>query len=169
MNGSITFGSSAGFFSGLEQVAQNTAQIAITRLSIHTKEQALEVINTLIYFTPERGYDRTGDLRASINTFAVPSGTGKGWTMVLVFGGITAPYAPANELGTGKRKQSAENILRAAEAAPSELILLEYGSMAGNGLEARPVFYPSFVMASRGLPVEVARALSEQARALGFA
>jgi hypothetical protein len=169
MKSSITFDSGNSFFTDLRTLADRTAEVSITRLKNLTKEAALEIINQLIYYTPERGYTRTGDLKASINTFAVPSSSGSGWTMLLVFGGVTAPYAPENELGTNNRKQSPQDILNAAQAAPQELIILEYGSMAGSGLEARPVFYPSFVMASRALPIEVSKVLAEQARALGFA
>lgn len=164
----IDFDPSDGFFANLKLVAEKTAQFAVAKIAIDTKENAIEIINQLIYLTPERGgYARTGDLRASINTFAVP--TVEGWAMVIVFGGLEAPYAGENELGRDSRRETPASILARAQAAPNELIILEYGITPGLGLEPRPVFYPSWVMAVRQLPVEVRNQLLIHAQALGFA
>jgi hypothetical protein len=149
------------FFTRLTTAGRTAQRVAIQRLAVSGEAHALRAINELIYWKEERGYQRTGDLRASIHAFAVEQG--KVWKVYLV---ATAPYAAFNERGTfGSRgpwtgRVSVQDILQMAANAPGELIVLEFGSVE-KGLEPRPFILPSWELMRREMPRTVYEALLE--------
>ena len=146
------------YLRNLDKAGQAAARIGMARVSIRGKEHALELINTLIYNTPQRGgYIRTGALRRSIEFYV--RGNQYSTSIYAVAGrDLIRPYAKFNEQGTRESHVSAEDILAQARSTVGELILLEYGRGRG-GLEPRPFMYPTLIFMERILPEEVYAAL----------
>jgi len=120
------------------------------------REYARDIITVAIYATPERGgYRRTRMLlRGIYGDFRRIKG---GASVEL---GASANYAAYNEFGTydGYLGDSApDEILEAARAARSDLIVLEYGN-PGKGLEPRPFLIPALAMIERQAPGLIIRA-----------
>lgn len=139
-------------FNSLDLEVKSQLDRTFNRLEGDAEAIATEIINALIYRTPERGgYKRTGALRDSIEAAWVQ--VGDRWSIILTArggaGGRT--YALYNEAGTYDGAVSLDSILRRARANQAALILLEYGDPA-SGLEPRPWTIPTIVMLRRDFP-----------------
>src|SRR5690606_15570595 len=122
-------------FNTLELETKSQLDRVFNRLQGDAEAVATEIINALIYRTPERGgYKRTGSLRDSIEAGWVQAGDK--WTLILtaVGGAGGRRYALFNEAGTYDGAVSLRSILARAERDKRALILLEYGDPA-MGLE----------------------------------
>lgn len=146
------------FFKGLNQAGQHAVFIGMQRLARETLEHAQELLERLIYATPQRGsppYERTGKLRRGVRTYVTTDQNGP--TLWLI---ATADYSDYNERGTYDYKITPEEIIQKARATNADLILLEFGRQPGQkGLEPRPWHYVSSVWAEKNLPRVVYRAI----------
>lgn len=117
------------------------------------REWARDIITIAIYATPQRGgYQRTRYLLRSI--YGAVDRINSEYRVTV---GAAANYTAANELGTYDASVAPEEVLEAARAAASDLIVLEYGRPE-RGLEPRPFIIPALVMMERELPELVIRA-----------
>jgi hypothetical protein len=144
------------FFKGLNRAGQNAVFVGMQRLARDTLEHAQELLERLIYATPERGgYERTGKLRRGVRTYVTTDASGP--TLWLI---ATADYSDYNERGTYDYKIEPSEIIAKAQASNADLILLEYGRNPGlKGLEPRPWHYVSSVWAQKNLPRVVYKAI----------
>lgn len=146
-------------FNTLELEVKSQLDRVFNRLQGDAEAIATEVINALIYRTPERGgYKRTGALRDSIEAVWVQ--VGDRWSIILtaVGGAGGRRYALFNEAGTYDGAVSLQSILARARANKNALILLEYGDPV-MGLEPRPWTIPTVVMLRRDFPKEFTQAV----------
>jgi hypothetical protein len=106
-------------------------------LAEQAEQDARSRLDLLIYSQPERGYERTGALRDSVQGSA--SVTLEGFSVDLsAFGGAGGRlYAEYNERGTYGSRISLDRILEEARASGYPLQLPAYPRGRG-GLEARP-------------------------------
>lgn len=147
-------------WNALELETKSALDRAFHRMQGDAEAVATEIINALIYRTPERGgYKRTGALRDSIE--AVWVNVGDRWSLILTASGGAGGrrYALFNEAGTYDGAVSLQSILARARRDDRALILLEYGDPA-TGLEPRPWTIPTVVMMRRDFPKEFAAAVA---------
>lgn len=145
-------------FNALELETKSQLDRVFNRLQGDAEAIATEIINALIYRTPERGYERTGALRDSIEAVWVQ--VGDRWSIILtaVGGAGGRRYALFNEAGTYDGAVTLQSILARARRDDRALILLEYGDPV-MGLEPRPWTIPTVVMLRRDFPAEFTAAV----------
>lgn len=145
----------------LEVEVEKNTKALMTREVTEAEERALELIDKVIYDTPERGgYKRTGALKRSIYAVYVK----RGYEWHLEVGALGSPeraYALYNERGTYKGRVTLDSIMKLAmKNAYKGLIVLEYGD-AAKGLEPRPWTIPVVVMMNRDLGPKLDAAIAE--------
>ena len=141
-------------FQKLERIGQRGARQIMTKMRIKGIEHAQELLDRLVYLTPERGYERTGKLRNSVKGFVRRDG---GVTTLYMFVETSkAPYAQYVEHGTFDQARSEAEIIELAQREAREnleVLILEFGK-EGKGMEARPFMYPTKVWLEIQLPKE---------------